>query len=549
MKRLFISIVIVQVVLLVSTHTVAQFSEPTLRDTTTRIERIFSAFNTTTPGAVVRVSRNGKLLYEKAFGMADLEHHVINTPQSIFEAGSVSKQFTAAAALLLINEGKLSLKDDIRKHFPDLPDYGAPVTVEHLLHHTSGLRDWGVIAEFAGWPRGTRIYTAAHVKDIIWRQKQLNFIPGTEYNYSNSNYNMLVFLVEKISGKTLQQFTAEKFFRPFGMNNTKWRDNFREVIVNRSIAYSGSPGNYRQNMPFENTFGHGALLTTVADLDKWNQRWRTLELGREINELQRSAVTLASGQPISYAAGVVNERWNNLEEISHSGATAGYRAWLAYYPASGISVAVLSNYAGADPVSFGRQIAQIFLGEYKITPPVYTPTNADISQMRPLAGVYRALRGEDILEFVYTDSLRFKNSFHALIPTTDNRYFSRDGYLMSFMSVNGQQYLKWYGRGNDTMSYVRVIPYDTSIALSTYTGTFYSEEAESTVKLLIKDKWLQVFLAPDSYQILTPTYKDVFRWGYNLFEFERNAKKEITGFRVSGGRVRHLLYKKNIKKN
>lgn len=265
-----------------------QYGNPSLRDTISKFDKLFTQWNTNTPGVAVRVSRNGVLLYEKAFGMADLEHNVVNTPSTIFEAGSVSKQFTAAAALLLIKEGKLSLKDDIRKYFPEFPDYGTPITVEHLFHHTSGLRDWGAIAEIGGWPRGTRIYTAAHVKEIIWRQTKLNFTPGAEYSYSNSNYNMLVFLVEKISGQTLQQFTSERLFKPMGLMNTKWRDNFREVIINRAIAYSGSPNNYRQNMPFENTFGHGALLTTVGDLDKWNQRWNNNSLGTDINEMQRT---------------------------------------------------------------------------------------------------------------------------------------------------------------------------------------------------------------------------------------------------------------------
>ncbi len=542
MKRCAITFLFVQ--LLISAQ--GQYANPALRDTINKFDKLFTQWNTHTPGVAVRVSRNGILLYEKAFGMADLEHNVVNTPNTIFEAGSVSKQFTAAAALLLIKEGKLSLKDDIRKYFPELPDYGTPITVEHLFHHTSGLRDWGVIAEIGGWPRGTRIYTAAHVKDIIWRQTKLNFTPGAEYNYSNSNYNLLAFLVEKITGQSHQQFTSERLFKPIGMTNTKWRDNFREVIPNRAIAYSGFSNNYHQNMPFENTFGHGALLTTVGDLDKWNQRWRNNSLGADINEMQKTKTNLLSGQEITYAAGVVNDKFANKDEISHSGATAGYRSWLAYYPQSAISITVLSNYAGADVVALGRQIAEEFFGKSIASLPQYIPTSIDLKQYSTKAGVYRRIRGEDIQEFIFnSDSLRLKNRNTALIPMASNKFYTAEGFVISFPDPkSGSEYMLWQNSFGDTALYTKVRSWDAVTDLTSYTGTYISEEAETKMKLLMRDGKLEFFQSPDTYATLTPAYRDAFRTGPNLLEFERNKKKEITGFRLSAGRVRHLLFTK-----
>src|SRR5215203_3924950 len=163
-----------------------------------RVDAVFSRWNTQTPGCAVGVAQGGKSILEKSYGMADLEHDVANTTETIFEAGSVSKQFTAAAVLLLAQEGKLSLDDAVRKYVPELPDYGAPLTIRHMLQHTSGLRDWGEIAAITGWPRTSRVHTHDHVLDILSRQKALNFPSGTQYSYSNSGYNLAAVLVARV---------------------------------------------------------------------------------------------------------------------------------------------------------------------------------------------------------------------------------------------------------------------------------------------------------------------------------------------------------------
>src|SRR5690349_6549341 len=162
-------------------------------DTTKLISSIFASWNNSTPGGSVSVSRNGQLLYGHSFGLADLEHNTPNTTETIFEAGSVSKQFTATSVLVLASEGKLSITDDVRKYIPELPKYNATITIQQLLNHTSGLKDWGSVGSLTGWPRTTRVYTNQLALDIICRQKSLNFTPGSEYSYSNSNFTLLVF--------------------------------------------------------------------------------------------------------------------------------------------------------------------------------------------------------------------------------------------------------------------------------------------------------------------------------------------------------------------
>ena len=244
---------------------------PDARD---RVDRIFSRFHRDNgPGCAVAASLDGATALSAAYGMADLEHDVPLRPDSIFEAGSVSKQFTAAAVLLLAQQGKLSLDDAVRKYIPELPDYGAPLTIRHLLNHTSGLRDWGSVEAIAGWPRTTRAYTHAHVLDILSRQRALNYPPGAEYSYSNSGYNLAAILVERVAGKPFAEFTREAIFTPLGMSSTSWRDDFRRIVKGRAIAYSENGGVMRQLMPFEDVHGNGGLLTTVGDLLKWNQNF------------------------------------------------------------------------------------------------------------------------------------------------------------------------------------------------------------------------------------------------------------------------------------
>src|SRR5215218_4339574 len=226
------------------------------------VDSVFSRWTTSTPGCAVGVGANGTPVLERAYGMADLERDVPNAADTIFEAGSVSKQFTAAAVLLLARAGKLSLDDTVRKYVPELPDYGVPLTIRHMLTHTSGLRDWGELASIAGWPRGTRAHTHGHVLDIVSRQKALNFTPGTNWSYSNTGFNLAAMIVSRVSGQPFAQFSRERIFEPLGMTHTSWRDDYTRIVKHRAIAYESLADGYHEDMPFENVHGNGGLLTT-----------------------------------------------------------------------------------------------------------------------------------------------------------------------------------------------------------------------------------------------------------------------------------------------
>ncbi|HHV40203.1 MAG TPA: beta-lactamase family protein [Bacteroidales bacterium] len=335
-------------------------------DTLAAIDAVFASYHNQMPGVAAAVSIDGRVIFNKAYGLANLEYNVPNTPQTLFEAGSVSKQFVAAGMLLLAKEGKVALSDDVRMYVPELPNYDATITIDMLLSHTSGLKDWGALYSLTGWPRTTRVYTQELGWDIIFKQKSLNFPPGTQYSYSNSNYMMLVLILERVSGQSLAQFTEERFFKPLGMSHTRWRDNHLTVIPDRATAYrdNHTETEYLLNMPFENLHGPGGLLTTTADLLRWNQIHESLEIfGAEFAQNRITERTLHSGERVGYAAGHTIGRLQGHFEVAHSGSTGGYRAWLAWYPEEKLSVVLLSNYAQFSPAAIGRRIATLFLPE------------------------------------------------------------------------------------------------------------------------------------------------------------------------------------------
>lgn len=327
-----------------------------------QVDEIFSKWSATTPGCAVGVAVGGQPVLTRAYGMADLEHDIRNTPDTIFEAGSVSKQFTAMAILLLQKDGKLSVDDPVRKYIPELPEYKDIVTIRHMLNHTSGLRDWGSVESIAGWPRTTREYTHAHVLDIVSRQKSLNYTPGEAYSYSNTGYNLAAIIVERVSGMPFAQFEKQRIFDQLGMSHTSWRDDHTRVVKNRAIAYEEEKGEYHTLMPFENVFGNGGLLTTVGDLLKWNENFVEPKVGdAALIKTMVTPTTFNNGKPQHYAFGLMVDDYRGLANVAHSGSTAGYRAHLNRFPASRTSVAVLCNTANGDATRSANRVSDLYL--------------------------------------------------------------------------------------------------------------------------------------------------------------------------------------------
>jgi CubicO group peptidase (beta-lactamase class C family) len=363
-----------------------------------RVDAIFAKWNASdSPGAVIAVSQNGQVVLTRAYGQAELGHGLPNTDDTRFESGSVSKQFTAAAIILLAQQGKLALTDDLRKHIPEIPDYGTPITLRHLLNHTSGLRDWGSLAAIAGWPRERRSHTQDHVVDILRRQRGLNYAPGDRYSYTNSGYNLLAIIVSRVSGLPFAEFCRVQLFEPLGLRHTEWRDDHTRIVRNRATAYSPrSDGSYAIDQPIEDVHGNGGLITTVRDLITWNEALAAQKIGAPgfTAEMQRNGI-LNDGSRIDYASGLTVGTHRGVPEVAHTGSTSGYRAFLGRYPEQGLGIALLANAGNVNPGALGRQVADLFLGDavgpapVPATPAAPSPAPAPtVAELAPLAGEY-----------------------------------------------------------------------------------------------------------------------------------------------------------------
>src|SRR6267143_3888456 len=315
------------------------------------------------PGCALGVYRDGKTIYSKGYGLANLEESVPITPQSVFDIGSTSKQFSAASILLLEKQGKLSVNDDVRKYIPELPDYGQKITILQLLNHTSGLRDYLTLMELAGINMDS-VTTDEDALEMIFRQKALNFAPGSEWLYSNTGFFLLSVIVKRVSGKTLREFTAENIFAPLEMTHTQYRDDHTSLIANRAMAYDAKEkgGGYSLNVSYFEQTGDGAVHTSVEDLFKWDENFYSGQIGGKsfLAQIQEQG-KLNNGKVLDYAKGLRIADYRGLRTVSHGGSWGGYRAELLRFPEQHFSVACLCNLGSARPSNRAHRVADVYL--------------------------------------------------------------------------------------------------------------------------------------------------------------------------------------------
>ena len=330
------------------------------------VDAIFSGFTKPgSPGCALGVFRDGKIVYSKGYGLANVEQQVSITPGSVFDIGSTSKQFTAAAILLLEQQGKLRLDDDIRLYLPELPCYSGPgggrITILHLLNHTSGVRDYLDLFSMAGIAIDG-VTTDDTALAILMRQKALNFSPGSEFLYSNSGYFLLSLIVKRVSGRNLRDFAQEQIFGPLEMTHTEYRNDHRALIPNRVLAYSPAPSGFRLSVSYFEQLGDGAVHTSVEDLVKWDENFYTGLVGGTglLAEIQEPG-TLANGTTLEYAKGLIRGTHRGLAFVRHAGSWGGYRAELLRFPEQHFSVACLCNLGTANPANLAMQTAELFL--------------------------------------------------------------------------------------------------------------------------------------------------------------------------------------------
>jgi CubicO group peptidase (beta-lactamase class C family) len=350
-----------------------------------RVDRVFAAYDRTdSPGCAVGVYRDGRAALARGYGMANLELNVALSPQSVFDIGSTSKQFTATSVVLLAQQGKLSLDDDIRKFIPELPNYGKTITIRHILTHTSGIRDYLTLWSLAGVDDAD-LTTEDDALQLIVRQRELNFMPGEQWLYSNSGFFLASVIVKRVSGKSLAQFADEQIFRPLGMTHTRYNDDHMAVIPNRATGYAQRPGaGFATAMSnFEQT-GDGGVQTSIEDLMKWDENFYHPTVGGDaLLKALHTVAVLNDGKKQTYALGLTVDSYRGLRTVSHGGSWAGYRAELLRFPDQHLSVATLCNLANTNPTLLSRRVAEVFLGDKMSAAADVAPAGGPSRQQSP----------------------------------------------------------------------------------------------------------------------------------------------------------------------
>jgi CubicO group peptidase (beta-lactamase class C family) len=518
-----------------------------------------------TPGGVVGVIKNGKIVFIKAYGLANFETEEPNTTSTLFNLGSVSKQFTAAAILMLANEKKLSLKDDIRKYLPDFPDYGYSITIENLVHHTCGIRSNDVLALMAGTQDS--IETQDGIYSLIIKQKSLNFKPGDEFLYSNSGYVLLVKIIEKISGMKFSQFIEKNIFQPVGMNQTDIYDNPGKIIINSASGHTwGGDEKFKRTGKRNSTVvGQSNIYTCVDDFLQWDNNFYKNKLGKwDFTQEMTSLTTLNNGDTCRYAFGLDISEHNGLKTISHQGGTGDFTAQYVQIPSEKFAVVCLFNIP-VDVTGLAYKITDLFVaGKPKTVVAALHPEKAIVDSALLQADVGKYFDENLWLEATITkeaDHLVFQAPYQdklEIYPSSDTSFFATVADLKFIFSKNpkGETAKVTIVQGDQKfpLTYLgtNVFPLKSE-QLCQYAGDFYSEEINATYPVLIKDHKLYVkfpqslaqYCNNNSEAELISEHADYFASPVSSFQFTRNTENEIAGFILKDvGRVRNLVFSK-----
>ena len=550
------SVVISLSVLLV----LAQHTPPSSDNPAKRVDEVFQKMDTTvSPGCALAVIKDSRIIYERGYGMADLDHNVPITPATVFHVASMSKQFTAASILLLAQEGKLSLDDPVRKYIPELPDFGTPVTIRQLIHHTSGLRDQWDLLGLAGWRYSLDLITDDDVLSVISHQKDLNFAPGSKHLYSNTGYTLLAQIVKRVSGQSFREFTTARIFEPLNMKSTHFRDDHAEIIKNMAYGYEPEKDTYRISITNFDTVGATSLLTTVEDLAHWDENFYNPAVGGTAlirQMLERGK--LNNGEQLDYASGLVIGTYRGLATVDHGGADAGYRSDMIRFPDQRFSVACLCNLSSANPSDLARKVAEIYLGkEMKPAEPHRADAEKGVTltpgQLNSKIGTYlnpdddRVLRisvrdgklqvGEAAGDQSYELTAISENQFRLLVAPVNLTFEpSQSGSPLEFTLKEGD------GRPDHFASVPTFTP--TASQLNDYVGVYSSEEIEPLYELKVENDKLVLHRLRNKPDVLYPVTLDLFAGSIGSVRFTRNSSGRISGFTLSTGRIKNLRFEK-----
>lgn len=529
-----------------------------------RIDAIFADYvKPGSPGCALALYARGRVLYQKGYGLASIEHGVAIDPlRTVFDIGSTSKQFTAASILLLAQDGKLALEDSVRAHVPELPAYFDQVTLDHLLHHTGGVRDYITLLLLGGINIEDHA-TEADALRAIARQRTLDFVPGSEHSYSNSGYFLLSLVVKEASGKTLREYAEERIFAPLGMSNTQFLDDHTRVIPHRATSYEQGPeGSWVLSVSAWEQVGDGQVQTTLADLARWDANFHEPKVGGAalIESLQQVG-TLNDGQSLSYARGLIVDDYRGLRAVSHGGSWTGFRSELLRFPEAGLTVAALCNVGSSEPWVLARAVADEVLQDRlqaqtsAATVPAQAVAASGESAEAPAfeaadyTGVYFAAEQSLVRRIELRDGklwyARSGGQDSELAYQGDARFAMVDVpapvTLQFDQDADGQRRMTLEMDGQHTVMHL-VPPFAPAAeALAAFAGEYQSEELDTRWRLAVEDAQLKLYPRRGEPLPLSPAFADAFT-GSGLLRFRRNDEGKVTGFEVNVGRARGIAF-------
>jgi CubicO group peptidase (beta-lactamase class C family) len=550
-----------------------------------QIDEIFKKYSEVgSPGAAITVMQGDEIVYEKGYGLAQLEYEIPITTETIFHVASVSKQFTTFSIVLLAQEGKLSLDDDIRKHLPDFPDLGHTITIRHLIHHTSGVRDqWSLLIE-AGW-RFDDVITRDDIMKLLNKQTDLNFPPGDAHLYCNAGYTLLGEIVASISGKSLKEFTQERIFDPLGMTHTHFHDDHQHIVPQRAYSYSSlaqidgftvtsstGDGTYRKAVLSYANAGATSLFTTGSDLMKWQRNFETGQVGGESTiELMLEKGTLNDGRELNYGFALSHGLYRGLRTIGHGGADAGFRSFVVRFPEHDLSIALVSNLAQVNSGGLSFKVADIFLEEAFEEAESKESDSQDLQtieispeELDTFKGIYlskdynyayKLTQKEGLLRITRgaarpIDFTRGAARPIDLIHLGQNQFRAKDNPNALLLEIDpdakGKVKAIYVTSSNTVRRSFHPVEKPTRSAdhLKQYVGRYFCPELDVFNDITLDGKRLRLETRRIAPSAMHPLFKDGFGWRNATMRFERDNRGNITGFRRNSGRILNLHFDK-----
>ena len=534
-----------------------------------KVDAIFAEWDSTrSPGCALAVMKEGEVIYKRAYGMANLDYDVPLRTDSVFHVASVSKQFTAAAIVLLAQEGALILDDPVQKHLARVPDFGHRISLRNLIHHNSGMRDQWSLLRLAGWRYSRDLITDEDVMSLVSRQKELNYPPGDRYLYSNTGYTLLGQVVKEVSGQTLREFSDARIFKPLGMKQTFFRDDHSEIVKNQAIGYSRDRRNstLRTSVTNFDTVGATSLLTTVEDLARWDRNfYQPLVGGEDFLEQMHQRGTLNSGEKQDYAYGLVHGARKGLRTVGHGGGDAGYRSVFLRFPEQRFTVACLCNLAQTNPGDLAGKVADLYLADElkgenseTVTQDASQEVRLSDEEISRLLGAYwsdeRGVAVEvrhrhDRLE-LHLELQGLRRQAHVMKRVGNGRFEVAElGVSARFEPQNGEpvrRLIIWsVDKEGEEDSLQRLDPFDPGSAnLEDYAGVYRSQEIDPPYRIEVGEQNLVLNPPKREPDELRPVAKDIFVGRIGFLRFERDAAGNISGFLLETGRIRNFRFQK-----